>query len=153
MLERAMRASLDISVDGQASEADLPRQDNAQNAADCPAPARPRTCAGASVSQTAAVGAAGGSSALAGRFIVLKRMTPKCPHYVTLTQFDASTKKVGLGCWDLESPPQAIAACWDSHAHELGGSELTAKWAEAAKGYEMPSSFAVSYTHLTLPTN
>jgi hypothetical protein len=96
---------------------------------------------GAGVTQTAAVGAADGSSALAGRFIVLKRGSPRDPHYVALAEFDADTGQVTRGCWDLESPPQAIAACWESHARALGGSELTAKWAEAAKGYEMPSSF------------
>jgi hypothetical protein len=66
-------------------------------------------------------------------------MTPNCPHYVTLTEFNASTKEVGLGCWDLRSPPQAIAACWQSHAHALGGTALAETWEAAADGYEIPS--------------
>lgn len=78
---------------------------------------------------------------LSRHVVVLKRGTPSRPHYVPLCQFDAQTRQLGVGCWELECVPQAVAALWQRHAADFG---VDRAWRELSAGYSTPAGNATS---------
>ena len=82
--------------------------------------------------------AQGGPSSGAGHVIVLKRGTPQRPHYVPLCQYDTTQKRIGLGCWEVQHVPPAVASLWQrSHAAALG---VGGCWAELSADYSAPTT-------------